>query len=282
MDTEQLISKYTNKHSKFIELYGINIHYRDEGVGDVILLIHGTFSSLHTFDKWTEILSKNYRVVRLDLPGFGLTGPTIDNEYGIDLFVDYIIQFMNALEINKFSIAGNSLGGWLTWELALAHEDRLNKMILLNSAGYITDKDYPLPFVIAQTPVLRRLFNINVIPKVVVRRFIRQVFCDQKVITDEMIERYYDLVHRDGNMDAFARIANSKYKQNTHLLSRLKTPTLLLWGNKDNWIKPKHALYFQKDLTNVKMKIYDNVGHVPMEEIPEESVKDVVDFLKNN
>ena len=97
-----------------------------------------------------------------------------------------------------------------------------------------------------------------------------------------MIERYYDLVHRDGNMDAFARIANSKYKQNTHLLSRLKTPTLLLWGNKDNWIKPKHALYFQKDLTNVKMKIYDNVGHVPMEEIPEESVKDVVDFLKNN
>ena len=109
MNSDELIKKYSLPNSKFMELYGINVHYCDEGSGDVILLLHGVFSSLHTFDKWAEILSQSYRVIRLDLPGFGLTGPCIDNEYAIDLYVGYLKKFMDNLGVKNFHIAGNSL-----------------------------------------------------------------------------------------------------------------------------------------------------------------------------
>ena len=168
----------------------------------------------------------------------------------------------------------------MSWELALANQKRVNKLILINSAGYINDRDYPLPFVIAQTPVLRNAFSI--IPKAIVRRFLRQVFFNQNVVTDQLVDRYYELNHREGNMDAFVEIANSYYKQNTQRLKNLNIPVLIMWGDKDNWIKPKHAYFFQRDIPVTKLLMYENVGHMPMEEIPEISAKDVIMFLSNS
>ena len=85
-----------------------------------------------------------------------------------------------------------------------------------------------------------------------------------------------------GNLDAFVKIANSKLKQNTHSLNELKIPVLIIWGSKDRWLSPKHAAYFNKDIPNSRVLMYDNVGHIPMEEIPEKSAKDVADFLVEN
>ena len=279
MQLSELIEKYTNEHSKFINVDGLDVHYRDEGKGEVLLLIHGTFSSLHTYDEWTNILKDHFRVIRLDLPGFGITGPSIDNKYSIELFIEFILSFLNAIKIKKFHIAGNSLGGWMSWELALTCPDRIKKMVLLNSAGYINDRNYPLPFVIAQTPFLRNAFSF--IPRAIVRRFLRQVFCDQTVITELMVNRYYDLIHREGNLDAFVKIANSYFIQNTHNLNKIHLPVLIMWGNKDRWISPNHAQYFHREIPKSKLLIYENVGHVPMEEIPEKSALDVISFLKN-
>ncbi len=280
MNSDDLIQKYSLKNSKFMDLYGINVHYCDEGRGEVILLLHGVFSSLHTFNKWTEILSQSYRVIRLDLPGFGLTGPSIDNEYAIDLYVGYVKKFMENLGVQNFHIAGNSLGGWIAWEFAVANEDRVKKMILINSAGYITGWNYPLPFIIAQTPVLRKVFNYEIVPKVVVRRFLRQVIIDQSIVSDDLVNRYYDIIHREGNFEAFLRIANSKFIQNTNALKNLKTSTLVLWGSEDAWISSKDAEKFRKDLQHVSVKVYPGVGHIPMEEIPDESASDILNFLK--
>ena len=280
MQTQELIQKYSLKCSKFMDLYGINIHYGDEGSGDVILLLHGVFSSLHTFNKWSEHLCKYYRVIRIDLPGFGLTGPSIDNEYGMDLYIGYIRKFMDNLGIDKFHIGGNSLGGWIAWEFAVAHEERINKMVLVNAAGYVSGGNYPLPFVIAQTPVLRQVFNYEIVPKVVVRRFLRQVIKDQYVVTDHLVDRYYDIIHREGNLEAFSRIANSKFIQNTNALRNIETPTLVLWGDEDAWISYHDAEKFKNDLKNVTVKIYKGVGHIPMEEIPELTANDVLNFLK--
>ena len=256
------------------------MHYCDEGRGEVILLLHGVFSSLHTFNKWTEILSQSYRVIRLDLPGFGLTGPSIDNEYAIDLYVGYVKKFMENLGVQNFHIAGNSLGGWIAWEFAVANEDRVKKMILINSAGYITGWNYPLPFIIAQTPVLRKVFNYEIVPKVVVRRFLRQVIIDQSIVSDDLVNRYYDIIHREGNLEAFLRIANSKFTQNTNALKNLKTSTLVLWGSEDAWVSSNDAEKFRKDLQHVSVKVYSGVGHIPMEEIPDESASDILNFLK--
>lgn len=280
MEVHNLLDKYTNEASKWIEVSGLNVHYRDEGDGPVLLLIHGTFSSLHTFDGWVEILKKDFRVIRLDMPGFGLTGAHPENKYSIEVFTAFFNEFLNLLRIETFSIAGNSLGGWLTWEFALAYPERVEKLILIDSAGYINDNNYPLPFIIAQTPVLRNVFNF--VPKAVVRRFVRQVFSNQSMVTDDVVNRYYDMIHRDGNKEAFVRIANTNYKQNTHSLIHLTIPVLILWGEEDKWLSVDHASKFQRDIQNSELIIYEGVGHIPMEEIPETSAEDVRNFLLNS
>lgn len=279
MNLEELIEKYTNEASQFIEVDGHQIHYRDEGKGEVLLLIHGTFSSLHTYDDWTALLKDSFRVIRLDLPGFGLTGPSPDNKYTIDLFCEFFKAFLDALNIKRCCIAGNSLGGWLTWEFGLKYTEYVEKLILIDSAGYINDRNFPLPFVIAQTPVLRNIFNYT--PKAVIRRFIRQVFYDQSMVTDELVQRYFDLFHREGNKEAFVKIANCYFVQNTHNLSGLDIPVLIMWGAKDNWLAVDHANKFERDLPNSSKIIYENVGHVPMEEIPEQTAMDAKAFLLN-
>ena len=277
MVLEEVINKYTDQNSKYLNIDGLKVHYKDEGEGEVLVLLHGTFSSLHTFDTWALIFKKKYRVIRLDLPGFGITGPSIENVYSISIFIDFIENFLDLLNVNKYHLAGNSLGGWLAWELALKAKDKIGKLVLLNAAGYISDKDYPLPFVIAQTPVLRNVFNY--IPKAVVRRFIRQVFNDQAVVTDELVERYYCLIQREGNLSAFISIANSKLKQNTQSLNYLDVPVLIMWGDNDRWISPEHALFFKNDISNSRVLMYKDVGHIPMEEIPEKSANDLIKFL---
>ncbi|CAG5085161.1 alpha/beta fold hydrolase [Parvicella tangerina] len=276
---EELLEKYANKHSDFIEVQGVNIHFRDEGEGEPLVLVHGTFASLHCFDGWTEMLSSHFRVIRMDLPGFGLTGPKPDNKYSIELFADFLNEFLEKIGVESCFIAGNSLGGWLSWEFALKYPEKVKKMILIDAAGYINDNTYPLPFVIAQTPVLRNVFNY--VPKAVVRRFVRQVFYDQTKVTDELVDRYFDLFHREGNKEAFVRIANSYFVQNTHNLINLTIPVLVMWGDHDNWLSVKHADKFKRDLLNCTTIIYEHVGHVPMEEIPERTALDALNFLEN-
>ena len=228
MELKELIEKYTLPDSKFMDLYGIKIHYTDQGKGDVILLLHGVFSSLHTFDNWANKLSENHRVIRVDLPGFGLTGPWTDNEYSINRYIEFIKEFMDKLDINKFHIAGSSLGGWIAWEFAVAMEHRIDKMILINSAGYINQGKYPWPFIIAKIPVLNQVFNFQLVPKFLARKILKEVIYDHRLISDELANRYYNLAKRKGNLKAFKTIANLPFKQNTDALQNISTPTLLL------------------------------------------------------
>ena len=279
MELKELIEKYTLQDSKFMDLYGIKIHYTDQGNGDVILLLHGVLSSLHTFNNWANKLSESHRVIRVDLPGFGLTGPWTDNEYSINRYTEFVKEFMDKLGINKFHIAGSSLGGWIAWEFAVAMEHRIDKMILINSAGYLNQGKYPWPFIIAKTPVLNQIFNFQLVPKFVARKILKEVIYDSRIISDELVNRYYDLSQRKGNMRAFKTIANLPFKQNTDALKKISTPTLLLWGDNDAWISSKDVDSFKNDLQNAKAIIYKEVGHIPMEEIPEKSCKDALDFL---
>ncbi len=279
MTLEKLIEKYTTEASHFINIDGAKVHYRIEGEGKPILLIHGTFSSLHTYDEWTKIfVARGYKVIRFDMPGFGLTGPHPKEKYTIGDVADFIEEFLETLSIKKCDVVGNSLGGWIAWEFALKYPERVRKLVLIDAAGYINDRNFPLPFVIAQTPVLRNVFNY--VPKAVVRRFVRQVFHNQDKVTEDIVDRHFDMFHREGNMEAFVKIANSHFVQNTHELKNLHIPTLIIWGDKDNWLSVDHAHKFQRDIPDSKVIIYKNVGHIAMEEIPEESAEDVLKFLE--
>jgi pimeloyl-ACP methyl ester carboxylesterase len=275
----ELLEKYTNRFSRFLVIDGMQIHYRDEGEGEPILLLHGAFSSLHTFNDWTVVLKKNgFRVVRLDAPGFGLTGPHPDHIYTIPNHLRILGIFLDMLGIPKCHIAGSSMGGWLAWEFALKYPERTNKIILLDAAGFLDPKSIPLPFRMAQTPFLNRVIKYA-INRPMLETFVRQVYFDQSKVNDLLLDRYYDLVTRPGNPEAFLLLVNGKFKDNTPHLRQIKAPTLIMWGNDDKWLPVENAYRFHKGIPNSQLIIYKNVGHIPMEEIPDISIKDALHFL---
>ncbi|MBW8048849.1 MAG: alpha/beta hydrolase [Cytophagales bacterium] len=275
---EKLKEKYINEHSRFMDIDGIQVHYRDEGEGFPLLLLHGAFSSLHTFDDWAHALAKDYRIIRLDLPGFGLTGSTAATDYTRDTYMSCLHTFLQNLGIEQCDIAGSSLGGWIAWEFVLEYPASIRKMILIGSAGYIERKDFPLPFKMAQTPFLNKLIKY-ITPRNMVERFLKEVYCDQTKITDQIIDRYQDLFLMDGNRDAFISIANTKFERNEEDIKNIKSPALILWGAEDKWIPLEHAHRFKNELPNAELIVYEEVGHIPMEEIPGQSARDVKAFL---
>lgn len=276
---KDLLFKYTTDASRFLVVDNMMIHYRDEGEGEVLLLLHGAFSSLHTFNDWNKHLKKQYRVIRLDLMGFGLTGPNDANDYSMENHIRVLKAFLGILKIDKCHIVGNSLGGWLAWEFAYRYPQKVDKLVLIDAAGFLEDENVPLPFKLARTPVFGRVIKY-VVRRQVLEQFLRQVYFDQSKVTEQLITRYYELFIRDGNPDAFLGLVNSPYSDNTAALKHISNETLILWGREDMWIPVHNAYRFHSMLRNSKLKIYPKVGHVPMEEIPDESLLDVMNFLE--
>lgn len=274
---ETLKKKYCNEQSKFIEINGQQIHYRDEGKGYPLVLVHGTSSSLHTWDAWVNILKNDFRIIRMDIPGFGITGETKERNYTVENYVKFIDDFTTALGVDTFYLAGNSLGGEITWNYAYTHPQRVKKMILVDAAGYKRNNGKPLAFIIAETPVLNTIMT-KVTPKRIIKKSMLGIYHDDTKVTDELVNHYFEMLLRPGNRQAFAdRVRVIRYEAEEKV-NKIKTPTLIQWGKFDEWIVPGDAEKFKKDIAGSEVKYYD-AGHVPMEEVPEETAKDAKDFL---
>lgn len=277
----KLKAKYANTPSKFMEVKGLQVHYRDEGQGMPIVLVHGTGSSLHTWDVWTQKLKPHFRVIRFDLPAYGLTGPDRKHDYRIETYVDFVKQVLDKLGVKKCHIAGNSLGGNISWLFTLTHPDMVDKMILLDASGIPTNKKSPWVFRLAKTPVLNKVVRYAT-PRFFFRNNLKQVYSDDSKITEQLIDQYYDLMLREGNREAFLYRAKIKQKDNSAEIKNIKNKTLIMWGKEDTWIPIKLAYEFQKRLPNNQLIVYPNVGHVPMEEIPNKTAADALKFLRDN
>lgn len=275
---EELKKTYANEESEFIEVEGMQIHYRDEGKGEIIVLLHGTAASLHTWDVWTEKLKEKYRVVRLDLPAYGLTGSHPEHKYDYESYVRVLHHFLEKLDIQKFHLAGNSLGGRIAWAYALSYPEEVDKLILVDASGYPTGKPRPFVFRLARTPILNGIVRY-VTPHFFFRRNLEQVYGNDNKITDETIQRYYDMNLREDNREAFIERAKTDYNNDASQIKNIQSPTLILWGEEDTWIPVENAYKFDKDIPNSKLVTFKGAGHVPMEEIPEETVQAVLEFL---
>lgn len=280
---DELKAKYAQHPSKFMALNGVEVHYRDEGRSSEsipLVLIHGTGSSLHTFNDWAEELKKDYRVIRMDLPGYGLTGPFPEPDYSIDAYVGFIEQFLDSMGVDKCLIGGNSLGGHIAWRFATEYPKRINKLILINSAGYPNkSKSEPIAFRVAKTPVLRNALTF-ITPKSIARSSIENVYADKTKVTEELVDRYFELTLRAGNRQAFIDRFSAKKDPNAYKrIRQIQQPTLILWGDQDELIPVENAERFHRDLPNDTLVILENAGHVPMEEIPERSLEVVKAFL---
>ncbi|MBT7815512.1 MAG: alpha/beta hydrolase [Polaribacter sp.] len=281
---EELKKEYTNEASKFIEIDGMQVHYRDEGQGFPIVLVHGTASSLHTWNDWTKDLKKKYRVIRMDLPAFGITGPNKNADYSIENYTYFLQQFLMKINVAKFHLAGNSLGGNIAWNYAAEHPEQIEKLILIDASGLPTNKPQPAVFKMAKTPVLSSLF-LYVTPKFFIKKNMEEVYADNSKVTDAIITRYHKMALRVGNRQAFIDRAKTDFKlgakANLEKLKSIQTPSLLIWGAQDSWIPLDNGKQMDRMLTNSKLVILENSGHVPMEENPAESLEALNGFLED-
>ena len=280
---EQLKSKYAKNPSQFMPLMGMQVHYRDEGNkldNDPLVLIHGTSSSLNTWDSLISYLPSNKRIIRLDMPAFGLTGPSPENKYSYRFYSEFLNAFLNELNVKQCIIAGNSLGGGIAWHFALDYPQKVSKLILIDASGYpkINEKG-SLGFKIASIPILNNLL-LYVTPKSLVKKSLETVFVNQSLITEERITRYHELLLAEGNRKAALSIFKNKFDQQTNRIKDIQQPTLIIFGEKDQLINSDNAYLFQKDINNSKAVILKNVGHVPMEEAPKATAELINEFIR--
>lgn len=281
---EKLKATYANEASKFMDLMGMQVHYRDEGnASDSIplVLIHGTSAFLQTWDACTAEWTKDHRVIRMDMPAFGLTGPAPDNDYSIGRYVDFLHQFLQKLRVGQCYLAGNSLGGLIAFSYAAAYPDEVQKLILVDAAGYpIENAKGSLAFTLGRIPVVKQLLKI-VTPASVVRKSMEDVYGNKALVTDALVKQYRDMACREGNRNALLIRLNNPQSGDTSIVPEIKVTTMILWGDLDFLIPLDNAYKFQRDLPNDTLVVLKGIGHVPMEESPEKVIPLVKNFIGN-
>ena len=285
---DELKARWAQAPSQFITVQGMQVHVRDEGPRDdpvPVVLLHGTSASLHTWQGWAGALQGQRRVIRFDMPGFGLTGPHPQDDYSMAAYVRVVAGVLDQLGVQRFVLAGNSLGGQVAWEFAHAHPQRVSKLVLVDAAGYaMAPKAVPLGFRVARIPLLRPLVR-NTLPRGLVQQSVHSVYGDPSRVTPDLVDLYYDMTQRAGNRRALGfsidQIMDEQAQADSAAarIASLKVPTLILWGGRDALIPPDSAQRFARDIAGSKLVMFDDLGHVPHEEAPARTVAPVVDFL---
>ncbi len=280
---EELTARWAPPPSQWMELDGDRIHWRDEGRRDdplPLVLLHGTAASLHTWDGWVAALAPERRVIRFDLPGFGLTGPAIDGDYRLARYVERLRQLLDRLQISRAVLIGNSLGGQIAWATAVLHPDRVGGLVLIDAAGYpFVPESIPIGFKLARSPTLAPLVQ-KLLPRAIVAASVRNTYGNPERVSDEVIDRYFELTLRAGNRQAVvARFAQTDYSEMSERIRDVRVPTLILWGGKDRLIPPANGEQFHGDIVGSELVVFPELGHVPQEEDAAQTVAAAQRFL---
>jgi pimeloyl-ACP methyl ester carboxylesterase len=280
---EDLKARWAPPPSSFLDADGMNVHFRDEGPKDdksPIVLLHGTGSSLHAWEGWAQALKGSRRVIRFDLPGFGLTGPSPDGIYSVDRDINLLITVLDKLGVRRCVLGGNSLGGAIAWRAALFHPSRVEKLILVDAGGYRSRPvSQPIGFRLARLPGISWLLQ-NTLPRFLVVQGFRNAWRDPGKVTQEMVDRSIELMQREGNRRALlARFRQAQPGAYAARIKELKLPSLIIWGGKDRLIPPINARRFHEDIAGSTLVIFEDIGHAPEEEEPARTVQAVKQFL---
>jgi pimeloyl-ACP methyl ester carboxylesterase len=278
-----LQARWAPPPSAFLDAAGMRVHFRDDGPKDdraPIVLLHGSGSSLHAWEGWAQALKGGRRVIRFDLPGFGLTGASPDGIYSIDRDIGVLIAVLGKLGIERCILGGNSLGGAIAWRAALFHPSRVERLILVDAGGYISRPiSQPMGFRLARLRGISWLLQ-NTLPRFLVEQGFRNAWGDPAKVTQEMVDRSIELMQREGNRRAFlARARQARPGAFADRIKELKLPTLIIWGGKDRLIPLINAQRFHEDIAGSTLVIFDDMGHAPEEEDPARSVEAVKQFL---
>jgi pimeloyl-ACP methyl ester carboxylesterase len=272
-------ARWARPPSKFVDVDGLRVHYRDRGQGPAVVLLHGSNSSLFTWEGWASLLARDHRVVTLDLPGHGLTGPDPRERYSSADMAAFVDRFVTTLGVSRFTLGGNSMGGGVAWRYALLHPEKVERLILVDAAGFPREEPRPFALRMFSSPVFSHVARW-LSPRSVIARSVRDVYGDPSRVTDGLVDLYEDMLLRAGNREATRRrFATNDQDGLVARLGETHVPTLILWGTRDRWILPKYAERFHTAIPGSQLVMLDGLGHVPMEEDPERSLAPVREFV---
>lgn len=288
-DLAEMRAKYGGPPSQFVHVGdGQIFHLRDEGPRDApaIVLLHGSNSDLHTWDEWANNLSRDYRVVRFDQVGHGLTGPDPKRDYSRANYTEDIRTLTRRLGLSRFVLGGNSMGGKHALAFAAAYPDEVTGLVLVDAAGspVIDDPQHKqhsgnIGFTIARTAVLNSIAQ-EITPRWLIEQSLRQSVADETVVTDAMVDRYWELLRYPGNrratMDRFALDYDPLTRAE---IEGIEVPALLLWGEEDRLIPLAAGEWLNRALPASHLIAYPGVGHLPHKEAPGRTLADLRDWL---
>lgn len=275
----ELESLYLQSIGDLIEVDGVRLHVRDSGPksATALVMLHGFGASLHTWEDWAGELEDSYRVIRLDLPGSGLSSMDPSGDYSDVRTVELLIALLDNLGLERAVFIGNSIGGRLSWRLASKYPGRVAGVVLVSPDGYASTG-----FEYGESPYIPPAVNIMqyMLPKAFLAASIKPAYGDPARIRPEVVTRYHDLMLAPGSREALiARMSQTVLVDPLPRLQRIEAPVLLLWGDRDGMIPIANADNYVAALPNVTFVPLRGLGHVPQEEAPKISVVPVRKFL---
>jgi pimeloyl-ACP methyl ester carboxylesterase len=271
---------YSSSKNAYVNALGVNIHYQDTGPSKnpiPILFLHGFGASLQTWDTWSQSLSNEYRVISVDLPGFGLTGEDPSGIYTDERSVEVLEAFLKALQISKVVLVGNSMGGKFAWQFTARYPNQVAKLVLISPDGYASPGiEYGKK---TEIPAIAQLYRYF-FSKTFLAMNLEPAYANPKTLNDNLVNRYYDLMLAPGVRGAIlARMQQTVLKDPVPSLANIQVPTLLIWGEKDAFIPISNSNDYLKVMPNVKRVSLPNIGHLPQEEQPTIGLAALKEFL---
>jgi len=271
---------YGSPKNAYVSALGVNLHYQDTGPSKnaiPILFLHGFGASLQTWDTWAQALSDEYRVISVDLPGFGLTGEDPSGIYTDQRSVEVLEAFLKELNIPKVVLVGNSMGGKFAWQFAARYPNQVSKLVLISPDGYASPGiEYGKKIEVPAIADLYRYF----FSRMFLVMNLKPAYADPNTLNDALVNRYYELMLAPGVRGAIlGRMQQTVLQDPVPSLSSIQVPTLLIWGEKDAFIPIRNSNDYLKVMPNAKRVSLPNIGHLPQEEQPSIGLAALKDFL---
>lgn len=285
LDRATLEARYLRAPGDLVEVAGTRLHVREDGPTDApsdgaptLLLLHGFGSSLHTWDAWVPALARTHRVIRIDLPGSGLSPPDPSGDYTDARTLQVLTALLDARGVARVRLLGHSIGGRMAWTLAARQPERVERLLLLAPDGYASPG-----FTYGQAPTVPAVFHAMrwVLPRPLLRMSLAPAFADPGRLDPALTERYFELMRAPGSRQALLdRMAQTVLTDPAPQLARITAPTLLLWGAQDGAIPVANAQDYLRDLKTARLVTLPGIGHLPQEEQPALGLAAVLHFLR--
>jgi len=289
LDGTQPARTFADPDGQFIEINGIDVHYKKTGSGELVfILLHGFGASTFSWREVMTPLSDYGTVIAYDRPAFGLTERPLnwdgESPYSQESNMALLLGLMDAMDIEEAVLVGNSAGGTLATAFTLVHPERVKALIEVDAALYFTMPDSPLLSWLLETPQMDRIGPLvaRILGRSRGEKFLENAFHDPALLeaNPEIIEGYRKpLMIENWDKALWMHTQASQAPELADRLDQITVPTLVITGDDDRIVPTKSSVRLAEDIPGAQLAIFQNCGHMPQEECPAAFIEAVENFI---